>query len=93
MRQSWCGFVNYCISNPIAGIVEANRKLKAGIGIIAVPAVAAQEVVERLVAADVKTVLNFTPAALRVPQGVMVRNVDFIQKLAVLSYHLPGDGQ
>lgn len=75
----------------IASIVEANKRFKARIGIIAVPAVAAQEVAERLVQADVKTVLNFAPTVLRVPRGVVVRNVDFVQELAVLSYHLPED--
>lgn len=76
----------------IASIAEVNAQLGARIGIIAVPAAAAQEVAERMVAADVCTILNFAPAVLKLPPAVMVRNVDFVQELAVLSFHLPDAG-
>lgn len=67
---------------------EVNERIRARIGIIAVPASAAQEVAEMLVDAGVKAILNFAPTILRVPPGVTVRNVSFLQELAVLSYHL-----
>ncbi|MCX8053684.1 MAG: redox-sensing transcriptional repressor Rex [Armatimonadetes bacterium] len=73
----------------VAKIVEENRQLEAKIGIIAVPANAAQQVADQLVEADVLTILNFAPVVLRVPPHVKVRNVDFIQELAVLSFYLP----
>jgi len=71
-----------------AEIAEANEELQARIGIIAVPAVAAQEVAGRLVDAGVRAILNFAPAPLKVPEGVVVRNVDFVQELAVLAFYL-----
>lgn len=69
-------------------LCEINERVQARIGIIAVPASAAQEVAERLVEAGVKAILNFAPTILRVPPGVVVRNVSFLQELAVLSFHL-----
>jgi redox-sensing transcriptional repressor len=59
----------------------------ARLGIIAVPAHAAQQVADLLVEAGVTGILNSAPTILRVPEQVHVRNVSFLQELAVLSYH------
>lgn len=75
----------------IARIVEDNKTLGARLAIIAVPGGAAQGVAERLVEAGIKNILNFAPVVLRLPPDVTVRNVDFVQELAVLSFHLPSD--
>lgn len=72
-------------------IPEVNARLHARIAILAVPATAAQNVAETLVAAGIHAILNFAPVLLRVPENVFVRNVSFLQELAVLSYHLSGD--
>jgi redox-sensing transcriptional repressor len=58
------------------------------IGIIATPAAAAQEVADRLVAAGVRSILNFAPAVITVPDGVSVRKVDLSIELQILSFHL-----
>ena len=70
-------------------LVEENKTIGARLAIIAVPAAAAQEAAERLVAAGIRNILNFAPVVLRLPADVIVRNVDFVQELAVLSFHLP----
>ncbi|GAB2735702.1 redox-sensing transcriptional repressor Rex [Nocardioides pakistanensis] len=57
------------------------------IGVIATPAVAAQGVCDRLVAAGVTSILNFAPAVLAVPDGVDVRKVDLSIELQILAYH------
>ena len=75
----------------IADVAEANKRLRARIGIITVPAPAAQEVADQLVRAKVCALLNFAPVQLRLPPPVTLRNVDFVQELAVLSFHLPAD--
>ena len=75
----------------VAALKEANRKLGARIAILAGPAGAAQKVAELLVEAGIHAILNFAPVLLRVPIHVYVRNVSFLQELAVLSYHLSGD--
>ncbi|MFT0753464.1 redox-sensing transcriptional repressor Rex [Synechococcus sp. RC10A2] len=75
----------------IARICEVNARIGARLGIIAVPAHAAQEVADALVEAGVTGILNFAPTILRVPPHVHVRNVSFLQELAVLSYHAAAD--
>jgi redox-sensing transcriptional repressor len=57
------------------------------IGVIATPAVAAQEAADRLVAAGVQSILNFAPVALAVPRGVSVRKVDLAVELQILSFY------
>ena len=58
------------------------------IAIIAVPADAAQSVVDRVVGAGVKAILNFAPVKLRVPVSVALKNVNMAVELEGLSYAL-----
>lgn len=67
---------------------EVNAELGATLGIIAVPALSAQSAADAMVAAGVRAVLNFAPATLRPAPDLAVRNVSFIQEMAVLSYCL-----
>jgi redox-sensing transcriptional repressor len=55
--------------------------------ILAVPAVAAQQVADRLVALGVRSILNFAPVRVTVPGNVTVRQVDLSMELQVLSYY------
>jgi len=57
------------------------------IGVIATPALSAQEVCDRLVAVGVRSVLNFAPCVLSVPDGVDVRKVDLSTELQILAFH------
>jgi redox-sensing transcriptional repressor len=57
------------------------------IGVITVPAGAAQAVCDRLVAAGVTSILNFAPLVLSVPEGVDVRKVDLSIELQILAFH------
>ncbi len=57
------------------------------IGAITVPAVAAQGICDRLVAAGVTSILNFAPVVLSVPDGVDVRKVDLSIELQILAFH------
>ncbi len=61
---------------------------KISIAIIAVSAVAAQEVAETLARAGVKCILNFAPVSLNVPEDVKVKDVDLSRELETLSYFL-----
>jgi redox-sensing transcriptional repressor len=57
------------------------------IGVIATPAQVAQNVADRLVDAGVRSILNFAPAVLAVPDTVLVRKVDLALELQVLSFY------
>ncbi|MDO4540692.1 MAG: redox-sensing transcriptional repressor Rex [Syntrophomonadaceae bacterium] len=56
--------------------------------LITVPAAAAQEVADRLVAAGSRAILNFAPCVIRVPHGVQLRNVDLTVNMEMLSFNL-----
>lgn len=57
------------------------------IAIITTPAAAAQQVADRLVAAGIRSILNFAPTTLAVADDVTVRRVDLAQELHVLAFH------
>jgi redox-sensing transcriptional repressor len=57
------------------------------IGVVATPADAAQDVVDALVDAGVRSILNFAPARVDVPPGVAVRKVDLAVELQILSFY------
>jgi redox-sensing transcriptional repressor len=57
------------------------------IAILAVPAVAAQPVADRLVDRGIRSILNFAPVRVKVPATVSVRQVDLSMELQVLSYY------
>jgi len=65
------------------------RKKGIVLGIIAVPALAAQEVANGLVKAGIKGILNFAPYYLDVPKKVKVISIDIAMDLARLPYYLP----
>jgi redox-sensing transcriptional repressor len=64
------------------------RRDRIGIAVIAVPADSAQPVVDAVVAAGVKAILNFSPGALKVPPDVKLKSVDLTVSLESLSFFL-----
>ena len=76
---------------PIFDIKELRRiaaKEKIGIAVIAVPAASAQRVVDQVVAAGIKAILNFSPGTLRAPEDVKLKSVDLTVSLESLSFYL-----
>jgi redox-sensing transcriptional repressor len=73
---------------PIDQLAEQAADSAARIGIVTVPAAAAQDVTHRLVRAGIRAIWNFSPATLEVPPGTIVENVRFVDSLAVLSQRL-----
>ena len=76
-------------------VVQADSDMEAAlssqaidIAIIAVPADAAQTVVDRVVRSGVRGILNFAPVKLRVPENVALKNVNMAVELEGLSYAL-----
>ncbi len=65
-------------------LIEEHR---VAIGLVATPANAAQGVCDRLVAAGVRSILNFAPAIVSVPPGVELRKVDLSSELQILAFH------
>lgn len=80
--------LNALTIEPLKVMRERIEQNDIKVGIITVPAQAAQEVTEQLTAAGVKAILNFSPQVLKVPAGVILRNVDLSVNLEVLSFNL-----
>ncbi|MFW6035433.1 MAG: redox-sensing transcriptional repressor Rex [Halothermotrichaceae bacterium] len=67
---------------------EVVRENQIKLGILAVPSNSAQDVAEKLVDAGVKSLWNFAPTRLLVPEDVIVRNEDLAVGIVSLIYHL-----
>lgn len=67
------------------------RRDGISIAVIAVPASSAQGVVDLVVAAGIKALLNFSPGALTVPDDVKLKSVDLTVSLESLSFFLAHD--
>ena len=61
------------------------RRLGVGLGVITVPAAAAQEVADVMVEGGISGIWNFAPARLELPRRVRVENVELVSSFAVLS--------
>jgi len=66
-------------------IVESDH---IDIAVVAVPAESAQSVVNIVVQAGIRAILNFSPGALKVPPGVKLKHVDLTVSLESLSFFL-----
>ena len=73
---------------PMDRLPDMARRLRVHIGIVAVPASAAQEVADALVAAGVRGIWNFAPRKLLAPDGVVVENAELTPSLAALTARL-----
>ncbi|MBM0067620.1 redox-sensing transcriptional repressor Rex [Alkalicoccobacillus gibsonii] len=67
---------------------EEKHTKEITVAILTVPATVAQKIADRLVAAGVKGILNFTPARLTVPDSVRVHHIDLAVELQSLVYFL-----
>jgi redox-sensing transcriptional repressor len=74
----------------IRHIDELPRLVKTeeiAIGVIATPAAVVQEVADLMVAAGIRSILNFAPAVIAVPARVSVRKVDLAIELQILAFY------
>jgi redox-sensing transcriptional repressor len=68
-------------------LAEVVGREEVAIGVICTPAGAAQEVADRFVAAGIRSILNFAPAVITVPDNTSVRKVDLSIELQILAYY------
>lgn len=64
------------------------------VAILTVPSAVAQPITDRLVHANIKGILNFTPARLNVPSSIRIHHIDLAVELQSLIYflkHYPTD--
>ncbi|MDD2227893.1 MAG: redox-sensing transcriptional repressor Rex [Candidatus Cloacimonetes bacterium] len=71
--------------HPMSKFSNLISRLHIHIGILTVPAEAAQEIADEMVAGGIIAIWNFTPTRLKVPDHIIVENIDMSSSLAVLS--------
>jgi redox-sensing transcriptional repressor len=74
------------VVRPVDELESVVQATQASLGVIATPAEVAQRVCDRLVAAGVRSILNFAPVTLAAPDDVDVRQVDLSVELQVLAF-------
>ena len=75
----------------IDSLTDECRRLRAGIGILAVPPEHAQTMADRLIEAGVKAIWNFTPFRICAPEGVVISNTSIYAHLAVMYNRMEAD--
>jgi redox-sensing transcriptional repressor len=71
---------------PLQDLESEIARLDVAIGILAVPAPAAQGVADRMMAAGVRGILNFAPTSVRAAPGITVQNIDLTLEMEALAY-------
>lgn len=74
------------IISDIKNLEEELKEARIEIVILAVPATVAQYIVDDIVRANIKAILNFAPVNLKVPDDVYVRNENMSMELEYLSF-------
>ena len=75
----------------IRNLASELRESKIEIVIIGVPATVAQYIVDEVVQAGIKAILNFAPVNLKVPDDVYLRNENMSMELEYLSFAVVND--
>jgi redox-sensing transcriptional repressor len=73
---------------PLEKLPDLVSRMHVLIGILTVPAKAAQDVANLMVLSGIRAIWNYAPAALEVPESVIVENMNLSASLAVLSSRL-----
>lgn len=75
------------VVQPASSMPEALREQGVDIGVITTPAPPAQAVADTLVEAGIRSILNFAPTTVLVPDHVALRQVDLGVELQILSFY------
>jgi redox-sensing transcriptional repressor len=76
---------------PMSNLAKTVRDHSVVIAIVAVPAREAQQVIDTIVSAGVRGILNYAPIAAKVPENVVIRNVDPVMSLQSMTFYLMQD--
>lgn len=78
---------------PIEELPETVKRTRARMGLITVPAQAAQDVADRLTEAGIEAILNFAPVHIKTDPNVKVLQMDLTTELQRLAYYLKEEGE
>jgi len=66
---------------------------RVDVGIVAVPAEIAQDVIDALVRCGVRAILNYAPIAARVPPGIRIKRIEPVLALQSMTYYMKNAGR
>jgi redox-sensing transcriptional repressor len=77
---------------PLAELPAYLEKRPVDIGIVAVPAAAAPSIIADLIAGGVRSILNYAPTSVPVPDLVQIKNIDPVLALQSMTFYLKNGG-
>jgi len=75
-----------CQVHHIGQLEKFVSRERAAVGIITVPASAAQEAADTLIRAGVKGIVNFAPVQLKLPPGIFLEQLDITLSIEKVAY-------
>jgi len=85
------------ISNLTVKNVEALERVLSqnpvDVGIVAVPAEIAQDIIDALIKCGVRAILNYAPIATRVPPGIQMKRIEPVLALQSMTYYIKNAGR
>ncbi len=73
---------------PISSLKNYLAERQVDIGIVAVPAAAAGGIISDLIAGGVRSILNYAPTAVPVPERIQIKNIDPVLALQSMTFYL-----
>jgi redox-sensing transcriptional repressor len=74
--------------NDVSALEKVLSNNPVDVGIVAVPADIAQDIIDTFVKCGVRGILNYAPIAARVPQGVYLKRIEPVLALQSMTYYL-----
>lgn len=80
------------IIKPMADLARDIRQHDVSIAVLAIPAENAQSVVDEIIGAGIRAILNFAPTQIAVPPHISMKTVNMAMELESLSFALTNSG-
>jgi redox-sensing transcriptional repressor len=74
--------------HPISSLREYLSHRQVDIGIVAVPASVAGDIISDLIDGGVRSILNYAPTAVPVPERIQIKNIDPVLALQSMTFYL-----
>jgi redox-sensing transcriptional repressor len=72
----------------VSELADYLKRRHVDIGIVAVPAAGAAPIISDLIAGGVRSILNYAPTAVPVPERVQIKNIDPVLALQSMTFYL-----
>jgi len=80
--------INNLTVKDVADLERTLLKKPVEVGIVAVPAEIAQDIIDALVKCGVRAILNYAPIAARVPPGIQIKRIEPVLALQSMTYYM-----